>query len=79
MVSEFFARAGWRIWGELAATEKEIIAMAANEWFDVIGLSASVREQFPQLKELIKSIRAKSKNPKATCKVETRKTLRLSL
>lgn len=63
MVSEFFARAGWRIWGELAATEEEIITMSANEWFDVVGLSASVREQFPQLKELIKSIKAKSKNP----------------
>lgn len=63
MVSEFFARAGWRIWGELAATEDEIIAMAANEWFDIVGLSASVREQFPQLKELIKRIKAKSKNP----------------
>ena len=64
MVSEFFAKAGWRIWGELAATEDDIIQMAANEWFDVVGLSASVREQFPQLKELIKSIKAKSKNPK---------------
>lgn len=63
MVSEFFARAGWRIWGELAATEDEIIGMAANEWFDIVGLSASVREQFPQLKELIKMIKAKSKNP----------------
>ena len=64
MVSEFFAKAGWRIWGELAATEEDIISMAANEWFDVVGLSASVREQFPQLKELIQSIKAKSKNPK---------------
>jgi methanogenic corrinoid protein MtbC1 len=64
MVSEFFAKAGWRIWGELAATEEDIVSMAANEWFDVVGLSASVREQFPQLKELIKSIKAKSKNPK---------------
>ena len=63
MVSEFFARAGWRIWGELAATEDEIIRMAANEWFDIVGLSASVREQFLQLKELIKMIKAKSKNP----------------
>jgi methanogenic corrinoid protein MtbC1 len=63
MVSEFFAKAGWRIWGELAATEEEIIQMAANQWFDVVGLSASVREQFPQLQELIKSIKAKSKNP----------------
>ena len=64
MVSEFFAKAGWRIWGELAATEEDIISMAANEWFDVVGLSASVREQFPQLKELIQSIKAISKNPK---------------
>ena len=32
MVSEFFAKAGWRIWGELAATEPEIIAMTANGW-----------------------------------------------
>ena len=63
MVSEFFAKAGWRIWGELAATEEEIVSMAANEWFDIVGLSASVREQFPQLKELIKDIKAKSKNP----------------
>ena len=64
MVSEFFAKSGWRIWGELAATEEEIINMAATEWFDIIGLSASVREQFPQLQELIKKIKAKSKNPK---------------
>lgn len=63
MVSEFFAKAGWRIWGELAATEEDIVSMAANEWFDIVGLSASVREQFPQLKELIKSIKARSKNP----------------
>lgn len=62
MVSEFFAKAGWRIWGELAATEEDIISMAQTEWFDVIGLSASMREQFPQLKELIKEIRLKSKN-----------------
>jgi MerR family transcriptional regulator, light-induced transcriptional regulator len=64
MVSEFFAKAGWRIWGELAATEEEIVFMAGNEWFDIVGLSASVREQFPQLQELIQRIRASSKNPK---------------
>ena len=64
MVSEFFAKAGWRIWGELAATEEDIVSMAENEWFDIVGLSASVREQFPQLKELIQKIKAKSKNPK---------------
>lgn len=64
MVSEFFAKAGWRIWGELAATQEDIVSMAQTEWFDVIGLSASVREQFPQLKDLIKEIKLKSKNPR---------------
>lgn len=63
MVSEFFAKAGWRIWGELAATQEDIVSMAQTEWFDVIGLSVSLREQFPQLKELIKEIKLKSKNP----------------
>lgn len=63
MVSEFFAKAGWRIWGELAATQEDIVSMAQAEWFDVIGLSVSLREQFPQLKELIKEIKLKSKNP----------------
>ena len=63
MVSEFFAKAGWRIWGELAATEEAIVSMAESEWFDIVGLSASVREQFPQLKQLIKRIKARSKNP----------------
>jgi methanogenic corrinoid protein MtbC1 len=64
MVSEFFAKAGWRIWGELAATQEDIVSMAQTEWFDVIGLSASLREQFPQLKDLIQQIKLKSKNPR---------------
>ena len=63
MVSEFFAKAGWRIWGELAATEKDIISMASKEWFDVVGLSASLKEQLPQLKDLIKQIKLHSRNP----------------
>jgi methanogenic corrinoid protein MtbC1 len=63
MVSEFFARAGWRVWGELAATEADILRMAKTQWFDVIGLSASVREQFPDLKRMIMEVRSVSLNP----------------
>jgi methanogenic corrinoid protein MtbC1 len=63
MVSEFFARAGWRVWGELAATEADILRMAKTQWFDVVGLSASVREQFPDLKRMISEVRAVSLNP----------------
>jgi MerR family transcriptional regulator, light-induced transcriptional regulator len=63
MVSEFFARAGWRVWGELAATEADILRMAKTQWFDVVGLSASVREQFPDLKRMITEVRSVSMNP----------------
>lgn len=63
MVSEFFARAGWRVWGELAATEADIIHMVQSQWFDIVGLSASVREQFPDLKQMIAQVRAVSLNP----------------
>jgi methanogenic corrinoid protein MtbC1 len=63
MVSEFFARAGWRVWGELAATEADILRMAKTQWFDVIGLAASVREQFPDLKRMINEVRSVSLNP----------------
>ena len=63
MVSEFFARAGWRVWGELAATEADILRMAKTQWFDVVGLSASVREQFPDLKRMITEVRSASMNP----------------
>jgi len=63
MVSEFFARAGWRVWGELAATEADILRMAKTQWFDVVGLAASVREQFPDLKRMIAEVRSVSLNP----------------
>jgi methanogenic corrinoid protein MtbC1 len=63
MVSEFFARAGWRVWGELAATEADILRMAKTQWFDVVGLAASVREQFPDLKRMIDEVRSVSLNP----------------
>jgi methanogenic corrinoid protein MtbC1 len=63
MVSEFFARAGWRVWGELAATEADILRMAKTQWFDVVGLAASVSEQFPDLKRMISEVRAASLNP----------------
>ncbi|MEY2662890.1 MAG: hypothetical protein RIQ35_1207 [Pseudomonadota bacterium] len=63
MVSEFFARAGWRVWGELAATEADILRMVKTQWFDVVGLSASLQEQFPDLKRMISEVRAASLNP----------------
>ena len=63
MVSEFFARAGWRVWGELAATEEDILRMVQTQWFDVVGLAVSLHEQFPDLKRMITEVRSVSLNP----------------
>jgi len=63
MVSEFFRKAGWQVVVEIANTEKEILQAAANEWFDLIGLSVGLVEQIPTLNELISRVKASSRNP----------------
>lgn len=63
MVSEFFRKEGWQVVVEIANTEKEIFQAAANEWFDLIGLSVGLVEQVPTLAELIKRLKKSSRNP----------------
>ncbi|HEY5281904.1 MAG TPA: cobalamin-binding protein, partial [Polyangia bacterium] len=38
MVSEFFRRAGWDVWGE-PTTTTDLAAIVRAEWFDLVGLS----------------------------------------
>lgn len=64
MVSEFFRRAGWKVWGEWANSEAEIMTVIQAEWFDLIGISVSIQDQFDALAVFIKAIRTYSKNPK---------------
>lgn len=63
MVSEFFRKEGWQVVVEIANTEKEILQAAANEWFDLIGLSVGLVEQIPTLQALIGRIKQASRNP----------------
>lgn len=63
MVSEFFRKEGWQVVVEIANTEKEILQAAANEWFDLIGLSVGLVEQLPTLPELIGRVKQSSRNP----------------
>lgn len=63
MVSEFFRKAGWKVWGELTAKESEIVNQVQNEWFDLIGISVSIQEQFAELNSLINTLKKASKNP----------------
>jgi methanogenic corrinoid protein MtbC1 len=63
MVSEFFRKAGWKVWGELSAQQPEVVTKAANEWFDLIGISVSIQEQFTELNNFIQTLKNASKNP----------------
>lgn len=63
MVSEFFRKEGWQVVVEIANTEKEIFKSAANEWFDLIGLSVGLVEQLDTLAALISKVKKASRNP----------------
>ncbi|MFN3958845.1 MAG: B12-binding domain-containing protein [Parvularculaceae bacterium] len=63
MVSEFFRRAGWRVWSEPAAPLGDLSTLVANEWFDAIGLSASCEAPAERISTEIETLRRASKNP----------------
>lgn len=62
MVSEFFRRGGWKVWGELAATEGEIIAAIKTQHFDLVGLSVSTEDQLPALSRFVALLKEESLN-----------------
>ncbi len=63
MVSEFFRRAGWKVWGELAATQADILVAIKTQHFDLVGLSVSTEDQLPALQRFIILLKAESLNP----------------
>jgi methanogenic corrinoid protein MtbC1 len=63
MVSEFFRRAGWDVWAEQAASLDEMASVARNDWFDLIGLSASTDSHILGVTNTIRALRKASKNP----------------
>ena len=63
MVSEFFHRAGWDVWGEPMASQEDLLAAVSRQWFDVIGISVGSEPQLNHVGELIHGLRRASKNP----------------
>ncbi|MEQ8405994.1 MAG: cobalamin-dependent protein [Oceanicaulis sp.] len=62
MVGEFFAKSGWRVRCETAACDDDLVAAAAADHYDVIGLSVSAELNVKTLREAIRRIRANSRN-----------------
>lgn len=63
MVAEFFRRAGWAVWGDPSAGEREVIRAARDNWFDVIGISVGVEEHLPLVTSTVRALRKASRNP----------------
>ena len=63
IVADFFRKTGAEVVLEISSTENELLRAAANEWFDVIGLSVAIETQLPTLPSLVSQLRASSGNP----------------
>ena len=64
IVSEFFNKEGWQTVIEISSSAEGLIHAAANEWFDVIGISVAIESQLDGLETLVAGIRNASQNAK---------------
>lgn len=62
MVAEFFRRDGWDVVDAPVARASDLLALAARQWFDVVGLSLSCSGKISQMAELIRDLRRSSRN-----------------
>ena len=65
IVADLFRREGATVVIEISSTEQELVRAAANEWFDVIGISVALEAQLLKLPELIARLKKSSGNPHA--------------
>ena len=63
MVSEFFRRAGWSVWGCPPLSVRELRDTVAGTWFDVAGMSVGCASAIEAAAASIRAIRESSRNP----------------
>jgi MerR family transcriptional regulator, light-induced transcriptional regulator len=69
MVSEFFRRADWDVWGELPASTEQLINTVREERFDMVGFSVGSILKLEELKFAIRAVRLESRNKNITVMV----------
>ena len=62
MVADFFARAGWDVWGGETPAGGELFRLVRDQWFDVVGLAVGCERRLELLAADIRSLRATSRN-----------------
>jgi len=62
MVGEFFARAGWEVAGLLDPLADSLQDKVANEWFDLVGISAGSTVRVAAVRDCVDIVRRHSHN-----------------
>ncbi len=62
MVSDFFRREGWEVWGGSPLSQEDLWTMVAGQWFSVVGFSLSNARLIDALCSTITKVRRLSKN-----------------
>lgn len=62
MVAEFFRLEGWQVWADPVATVREVVDLARNRWFDVVGFSIGTQSQVNAARSAILLVRKQSSN-----------------
>lgn len=65
IVDECFRRRGWDTRCVTNATERQLLTLVGERWFEIIGLTASCEHHIEDLTRLIGSLRGASRNPSA--------------
>ena len=63
IVADFFARAGWDVWGAPPRTMPELATLVQGEWFDMAGFTVAVDSQLELVSQCVAAVRKASMNP----------------
>lgn len=62
MVADFFRRAGWDVSSDAVASTSELVSLARQEWFTIIGLSVGCETHLDSLASTIHALRRAARN-----------------
>ncbi len=62
LVAQFLRKAGWEVWHEYPTNGAEILEIARQNWFAVIGLSVGSETRVDSVASIIRAIRSTSRN-----------------
>jgi methanogenic corrinoid protein MtbC1 len=62
IVQRFFRASGWQVWSCVTSDAEEVVRIAGQDWFAIVGFSLSDDTHFRDLRKAILKIRAASLN-----------------